>query len=90
MTASSTQAERQASALGLFERWLSIWVGLAILTGLVLGNLAPALFGSVEALEYASVNLVVAMLIWAMIYPIMVAVDFAGLRNIGQRPKALS
>lgn len=85
----SAQAERQASALGLFERWLSIWVGLAIVAGLVLGNLAPALFRSVAAVEYASVNLVVAVLIWAMVYPMMVAVDFASLRNIGQRPKGL-
>jgi ACR3 family arsenite transporter len=87
--ASSIQAKRQASALGLFERWLSLWVGLAILTGLALGNVAPAVFHSIAAVEYASVNLVVAVLIWAMIYPMMVAVDFASLRNIGQRPKGL-
>ena len=87
--ASAAPAQHQASALGLFERWLSLWVGLAILAGLVLGNLAPALFRSVAAVEYASVNLVVAALIWAMIYPMMVAVDFASLRNIGQRPKGL-
>jgi ACR3 family arsenite transporter len=89
MMASSGEAERQAGALGLFERWLSLWVGLALLAGLVLGNVAPALFRTVAGIEYASVNLVVAVLIWAMIYPMMVAVDFASLRNIGQRPKGL-
>jgi ACR3 family arsenite transporter len=89
LTASDASSVRQASALGLFERWLSLWVGLAILAGLGLGNLAPAALRSIAAVEYASVNLVVAVLIWAMIYPMMVAVDFASLRNIRQRPKGL-
>ena len=78
-----------ASPLGLFERWLSLWVGLAILTGLGLGQLVPATFQSLAALEYASVNFPVALLIWAMIYPMMVAVDFSSIRQIGQRPKGL-
>ncbi|MEW9856630.1 ACR3 family arsenite efflux transporter [Novosphingobium sp. M1R2S20] len=81
--------QRTVSALGLFERWLSLWVALAIVAGVVLGNLVPGLFGVLAGLEYASVNLPVAVLIWAMIYPMMVAVDFASLRDIGQRPKGL-
>jgi ACR3 family arsenite transporter len=80
---------RAASALGLFEKWLSLWVGLAIVAGVLLGNVVPSLFGALAALEYASVNIAVAVLIWAMIYPMMVAVDFASLRDIGQRPKGL-
>ena len=87
--ASIAEAERQAAALGLFEKWLSLWVALAIIAGLVLGNLAPSLFGTLAELEYASVNLPVAVLIWAMIYPMMVAVDFASLRDVGQRPKGI-
>tara|TARA_R110000824_G_scaffold163733_8_gene339548 strand:- start:23308 stop:24333 length:1026 start_codon:yes stop_codon:yes gene_type:complete len=75
--------------MGLFERWLSLWVGLAILAGLLLGNIAPGLFSLIAGFEYASVNLVVAVLIWAMIYPMMVAVDFGSLRDIGSRPKGL-
>ena len=82
-------AQSQASALGLFERWLSLWVALAIVAGLALGNLLPGVFAALAGLEYASVNLVVALLIWAMIFPMMVAVDFASLRDIGQRPKGL-
>jgi arsenite transporter len=78
-----------SSPLGLFERWLSLWVALAILAGLALGNAAPGLFAALAALEYAQVNLVVAALIWAMIYPMMVAIDFASLRDIGARPKGL-
>ena len=87
--ATIAEPEAQAVALGLFEKWLSLWVALAIGAGLVLGNLAPDLFGTLAALEYASVNLPVALLIWAMIYPMMVAVDFASLRDIGERPKGL-
>jgi ACR3 family arsenite transporter len=82
-------AHRQASALGLFERWLSLWVALAIVAGLLFGNLLPEIFAALAALEYASVNLVVAVLIWAMIFPMMVAVDFASLRDVGQKPKGL-
>jgi len=89
MATQAAPAERQASALGLFEKWLSVWVALAIAAGLALGSVAPGLFRALAAMEYASVNLPVAVLIWAMIYPMMVAVDFASLRNIGERPKGL-
>jgi ACR3 family arsenite transporter len=73
----------------LFERWLTLWVALCILAGLVLGNLSPALFGVLAGLEYASVNLVVAVLIWAMVYPMMIAIDLRSLKAVGQRPKGL-
>ena len=75
--------------MSLFERWLTLWVALCILAGLVLGNLAPALFGVLAGLEYASVNLVVAVLIWAMVYPMMIAIDFGSLKDVGRRPKGL-
>jgi ACR3 family arsenite transporter len=73
----------------LFERWLTLWVAICILAGLVLGNLSPALFGVLAGLEYASVNLVVAVLIWAMVYPMMIAIDLRSLKAVGQRPKGL-
>lgn len=75
--------------MSLFERWLTLWVALCILAGLVLGNIAPALFGVLAGLEYASVNLVVAVLIWAMVYPMMIAIDFGSLKDVGRRPKGL-
>lgn len=75
--------------MSLFERWLTIWVALCILAGLILGNLVPGLFGALAALEVASVNLVVAVLIWAMVYPMMIAVDLGSLKEVGQRPKGL-
>ncbi|MEQ9641381.1 MAG: ACR3 family arsenite efflux transporter [Alphaproteobacteria bacterium] len=78
-----------AGGIGFFEKWLSVWVGLCICAGLLLGNLFPGLFALLATWEYASVNLVVAVLIWAMVYPMMVGVDFASLRHIGDRPKGL-
>jgi ACR3 family arsenite transporter len=78
-----------ASPLGTFERYLSLWVLLAILAGLGLGLVAPDAVGVLAGLEYASVNLVVAVLIWAMIFPMMVGVDFASIKDIGRKPKGL-
>ena len=75
--------------MSLFERWLTLWVALCILVGLVLGNLMPGLFTALAGLEYASVNLVVAVLIWAMVYPMMIAIDFGSLKDVGRRPKGL-
>ena len=78
-----------AAGLGTFERWLSVWVGLAIGAGLLLGNLFPGLFSFLASLEVALVNLPVAVLIWAMVYPMMVGVDFGSLRQVGDKPKGL-
>ena len=86
MSDATTQAE---AGLGTFERWLSLWVALAIAAGLILGNLMPGLFGALASMEVASVNLPVAVLIWAMVYPMMVGVDFGSLSHIGDRPKGL-
>ena len=75
--------------MGLFERYLSVWVGLCIVAGVGLGVAIPGLFQAIAALEYASVNLVVAVFIWVMIYPMMVNVDFASLKDVGKKPKGL-
>ncbi|PEQ11612.1 arsenical-resistance protein [Novosphingobium sp. PC22D] len=86
----STQVAAPASPLGMFERYLSVWVALAIVTGIAIGLAAPDGVRTLAGLEYASVNLVVAVLIWAMIYPMMVGVDFASVRGIGRKPKGLA
>lgn len=78
-----------AGGIGFFEKWLSAWVALCIVIGIAAGTLLPGLFGFLAGLEYASVNLVVAVLIWAMVFPMMVNVDFASLSHIGDRPKGL-
>ncbi|MEX2455306.1 MAG: ACR3 family arsenite efflux transporter [Rhodospirillaceae bacterium] len=82
-------AVRAPAGIGFFEKWLSVWVALCIAVGIGLGNTMPGLFEFFSRLEYASVNLVVAVLIWAMVFPMMVNVDFASLRHIGDRPKGL-
>jgi arsenite transporter len=79
----------EPAGIGLFEKWLSVWVGLAIVAGIALGALVPGAFEALAALEYASVNLAVAVLIWAMVFPMMVNIDFASLVHIGEKPKGL-
>lgn len=75
--------------MGIFERYLSVWVALCIIAGLVLGTLIPGLFSVLAGLEFANVNLAVALLIWAMVWPMMIGVDFASLKQVGQKPKGL-
>lgn len=75
--------------MSAFERYLTLWVALAMAAGVVLGLVAPGLVAAVAAAEVARVNLVVAVLIWAMVYPMMVAVDFTALGRVGERPKGL-
>lgn len=75
--------------MGLFERYLSLWVGLCILAGLLLGNLAPGLFQWFAVMEIAHVNIPVAIFIWVMIYPMMVQVDFSSIKDIGKKPRGL-
>ncbi|MFC4270315.1 ACR3 family arsenite efflux transporter [Sneathiella chungangensis] len=79
----------RSSALGIFERWLSLWVLLAIIVGVTLGNFLPGLMEAIATAEIASINLVVAVLIWAMVYPMMVGVDFGAVSGIARQPKGL-
>ena len=76
-----------ASPLGLFGKYLSLWVSLCIIVGIMLGNIFPFLFLSIANLQYQNVNFVVAILIWLMIYPMMVQIDFSSLKNFGKKPK---
>ncbi|MBY7786779.1 ACR3 family arsenite efflux transporter [Vibrio fluvialis] len=75
--------------MGLFERYLTVWVGLAILGGIALGSLAPQAFAAIAGLELAHVNIVIAVLIWLMIFPMMVQIDFSSLKDVGKKPKGL-
>jgi ACR3 family arsenite transporter len=79
-----------SAGLGAFERWLSVWVALCIAAGVGLGNQFPGAFAALAALQVASVNLVVAVLIWVMIFPMMVNVDLTSLGRVGERPKGLA
>lgn len=75
--------------MGLFERYLSVWVGLCIVAGILLGNIVPGVFQQFAEMEIAHVNIPVALFIWVMIYPMMVQVDFSSIKDIGKKPKGL-
>jgi len=76
--------------MGIFERFLSLWVGLAIAAGVGLGLAVPGIFETVAGMEWASVNLPVAVLIWLMIYPMMLKVEPSCLKDVGKKPKGLA
>lgn len=79
--------------LNLFERYLTLWVGLCMVAGVALGKLLPGLVDSLRSLELGAdsqVNVPMALLIWLMIVPMMMKVDFASVRNVGRRPKGLA
>ncbi len=78
--------------LNLFERYLTLWVGLCMIAGLALGKSMPALVRGLRDLEFgrgSQVNVPIAILIWLMIIPMMMKVDFGSIRNVGQRPRGL-
>ncbi|MCV2870835.1 ACR3 family arsenite efflux transporter [Defluviimonas sp. WL0050] len=76
--------------MSIFERYLTVWIALAMVAGIVIGSIAPSLVSAIAAAEMASVNLVVAVLIWAMVYPMMVGVDPSSLRDVVKQPKGLA
>ena len=75
--------------MGVFERYLTVWVGLGILAGVGLGLVMPGVFQAVAALEIAQVNLVVAIFIWIMIYPMMIQIDWGAVKDVGKKPQGL-
>src|SRR5579884_902920 len=81
---SETSRRRAAPALGPFERYLTLWVALCILAGVVLGRLLPGPFHALGRMTAAQVNLPVAVLIWLMIVPMLVKVDFGALHRVAE------
>ena len=75
--------------MGVFERYLSVWVAASILAGIGLSLIIPGLFETLAGLEYANVNFPVAILIWAMVWPMMIGVDFTSIARVGEKPKGL-
>lgn len=80
----SAPASRRAPGLSLFERYLTLWVLLCIVLGITLGQLLPAPFQAIGRLEFARVNLPVGLLIWVMIIPMLLKVDFAAMGQVGR------
>jgi ACR3 family arsenite transporter len=85
-------AEPLKKRLGFFERYLSLWVGLCMIAGVLLGQGAPSVTGWLRGIEFAEgsqVNLAIAVLLWLMITPMMMRVDFRVVKNIGKKPRGL-
>lgn len=85
----STTPDTAPTPMGTFERLLTVWVALAMVAGIAIGTMAPGLVQAIAAAEVASINLVVAVLIWAMVYPMMVSVDFGAVAGVARQPKGL-
>ncbi|MDZ7852412.1 MAG: ACR3 family arsenite efflux transporter [Halomonas sp.] len=88
-TQQESQAPSVSEGMGLFERFLSLWVALAIVAGILLGQFAPAVPDALSRFEYAQVSIPVAILIWAMIFPMMVQIDFTSILGVRRQPKGL-
>ena len=82
MTAAVQESSTPRPAMGVFERYLSVWVALCIVAGIALGHLAPGVFQAIAGAELASVNLPVAGLIWLMIVPMLLKIDLGALGGL--------
>ena len=77
------------AGISFFQRYLTVWVFLCMVVGVLLGHFTPALPELLNRFEYARVSIPMAILIWVMIYPMMLKVDFNSVRNVGKNPKGL-
>ena len=82
-------SENKDSGIGFFEKYLTVWVALCMVAGILIGRFLPAIPEFLSKLEYAQVSIPVAVLIWLMIYPMMMKVDFKSVKNVGKNPKGL-
>jgi ACR3 family arsenite transporter len=88
-TPENSQSPSASEGMGLFERFLTLWVALAIVAGVLIGQFAPTIPETLSRFEVAQVSIPVAVLIWAMIFPMMVQVDFTSVLGVRRQPKGL-
>ncbi|HQO92721.1 MAG TPA: arsenical-resistance protein, partial [bacterium] len=81
--------EKNVGGISFFEKYLSLWVALCMVAGVMIGKFAPAIPQFLGKFEYAKVSIPIAILIWLMIYPMMMKVDFASVKDVGKNPKGL-
>jgi len=81
--------DKNKTGISFFERYLTVWVALCMLSGILIGKFIPGIPKFLGRLEYANVSIPVAVLIWIMIYPMMMKVDFKSVKDIGNNPKGL-
>jgi len=79
----------QKKQIGVFEKYLTLWVALCIAAGIAIGHFAGDSIGFLSQMEIYRVNIPVAILIWLMIYPMMLQIDFSSIKNVGKRPKGI-
>jgi ACR3 family arsenite transporter len=77
------------TGLSFFEKYLTVWVILCMIAGILIGRFLPGIPGFLGRFEYANVSIPIAILIWLMIYPMMLKVDFQSIKNVGKNPKGL-
>ena len=82
-------AGENARGIGFFEKYLSVWVIFCMAAGILIGEFLPGIPAFLGRFEYAKVSIPIAVLIWLMIYPMMLKVDFQSIRNVGKNPKGL-
>lgn len=82
-------SKEKTQGIGFFEKYLTVWVALCMVAGVLIGKYLPSIPSFLGQFEYANVSIPIAILIWVMIYPMMMKVDFQSVKNIGQNPKGL-
>ena len=82
-------SKKNASGISIFEKYLTIWVAACMVAGILIGQFLPGIPALLGRFEYARVSIPIAVLIWLMIYPMMMKVDFASIKNVGKNPKGL-
>jgi len=82
-------AKSKSTGIGFFEKYLTLWVALCMVVGVLIGKFIPAIPAFLGRFEYANVSIPIAVLIWLMIYPMMLKVDFQSIKNVGKNPKGL-
>jgi arsenite transporter len=82
-------SKEQNSGIGFFEKYLTLWVILCMIVGVLIGKFLPSIPDFLGKFEYANVSIPMAILIWLMIYPMMLKVDFQSIKNVGKNPKGL-
>lgn len=81
--------KEKAQGIGFFEKYLTVWVLLCMIVGVLIGKFLPSIPAFLGRFEYAQVSIPIAILIWLMIYPMMMKVDFTSIKNVGKNPKGL-
>jgi len=81
--------KEQTAGIGFFQKYLTVWVVLCMAAGVLIGKVLPAIPDFLGRFEYANVSIPTAILIWVMIYPMMMKVDFQSIKNVGKNPKGL-